>query len=237
MKNRYSVYVPTVKEADRIKVFTLHMYDFMVTEISRMFKSDERILTRKIENALDIFLCQSVVEQASNLHENNQQQAEELGDLFNASMGMKLANPWNFIDITLACDHKEIKEIIDNSPEINRLTETILMNWEKIIELVYLLNLQRITKEIADKKVIKKKIDEKEAIEQAIVVSPTHPDANKFRVKMDLGYDHSEPSQIVERFNILLDAALKSNKRKAITSGWEKIKAAENSRENHTDSG
>lgn len=43
-ESRYNVYFPKSQVVEKIRLFTFHLFDFVVTETARFFKSDETIL-------------------------------------------------------------------------------------------------------------------------------------------------------------------------------------------------
>ena len=55
MKNRYTVDFPDSTEIKKIRLFTDHLYDFIITELAIEFKSDKTILSKRINKNQELY--------------------------------------------------------------------------------------------------------------------------------------------------------------------------------------
>jgi hypothetical protein len=224
--SRYSVYFPKPQVVERIRLFTDHLFSFVNTEIARFYKSDETLLEKQVDNQLKVYNSECIEREASFFHERRQIEAEEIGDGGGPGLGMKLSNPWNFIDLSLVSDRKDVCEIIDNSEEVKKATDNILKNWEDLIAQVSILLLSKTALEVADAKAKRKSTTVEAVLPEAVEIAGKNPAAHRFRLVLDLSYDVSEPQQTVEKFSMLMKAARDRslNPKKAELNGWELLK-------------
>jgi hypothetical protein len=196
-KSRYNGHIPTWTELYEMRVFTAHLLSVAVTEIARFYKSDENILNSKVMASLPVYPSNGINEHISVLHERDQMIAEEQGEIFGNKLGRKLLNPWNFINISLFTDKKELTEAIDNSAKIQSLLREIVENVDEFFTQVQLKKYEMIASSIARGKQKKGK-SEKNAIEETIPASFKHSDLLKFRIAFSAIYDSSEPKDTVD---------------------------------------
>ena len=186
-KSRYSLFFPKSSKNEKIRLFFMHLIDFAITEIARSLKSDETILSQKVEELLEIYESESI--------QNELEEAERLGDRYGGKMGMKLANPWNFIDVSLLTDRNDIREFLDDSEDIQELFVDLIKNWDKIILKIQLENFKRIALEIADAKMKKRGIEQDVAMTEAIEAAAKHPMVQRFRLTLNATYDSTGPKR------------------------------------------
>lgn len=214
-RSRYHLYFPKSSLVNKMAVFTSHLFDFTVTETARFFRSDETILARKIDELQEIYESEKIHEEVSHIHESRQMEAEELGERYGARLGMKLANPWNFIDVSLLSDKETIVDNIDQSEEIEEILVDFLKSWDKLISEVQMLNLKHIAK--------KNEVDEDEALKEAIDAAANHPETLKFRLILNFSFDSSEPKEVASSFSKIMWAVhdMIEHPQKAIKDSWE----------------
>lgn len=224
--SRYRLYFPDSLTVWKMRLFTFHLFRFSITEIARFFKSDESILTQKVGELLEIYRTDAILEEASIIHERHQMHAEEIGDAYGYKLGMKLANPWNFINISLLSDRKDIAEIVDNSEDIRKILTRLLGNWDELITKVQMANLKQLTFEIANAKMRKKKISQNMALKEALEAVPTHPRLHELRLAIQISIDVSGPEKIGSflSWSLREDQELTKHPNKAIRDSWEKYK-------------
>jgi len=224
-KSRYRLYFPRSSTIEKIRLFTQHLYDFMVTEIARYFKSDERILAQRIEKRVEIFQSKIIDEEAAEIHEYKQMEAERIGEMYGAKLGMKLSNPWNFMEISLLTDRKDIAAIIDTSPEIRKALFDVLMKWDELVSKVQMLNTEHIVKKIVAARMKKKKIDMETAMKDIVSIT-THPEIHKLRIILNFAIDTYEPKRMGKKLARMMQETknLIKNPNKSIKSGWEVLK-------------
>jgi len=222
-RSRYCLFFPSSTTIEKFKLFILHLFDFTITEISRFFKSDETILARKMEEMLEIFRSETILEEVSHIHEYHQMEAERIGEMYGAKLGMKLSNPWNFMEIYLLSDRLDIINIVDESTEIRKILVSILKNWDNLISKIQNLNFKQIALKVAKAKMAKRQIDTNAALSEAIEAASTHPQTHSFRLVLNFRFDPSEPKRIGAFFSRLIRAEreLIKNPNKAVKSGWE----------------
>lgn len=222
--SRYRVYFPKSQVVEKLRLFTDYLFKFVTTEIARSFKSDESVLAERINNDLRFYQSCSIQNEAGNFHEFHQMEAEEIGERHGIRLGMKLANPWNFMEFSLISDRKNIIEIIDDSDEIAKTIQELLKNWDDLISKITVLNFERTALEIASAKAHKKStiVDDK-SISEAVENASKNADARRFRLVLDFSYDPSEPKRTVEAFTRMKKALQYSsaNPNKAPLEGWE----------------
>lgn len=230
--SRYRVYFPKSEVVERIRLFSDHLFKFVNTEIARFYKSDETLLVKEVDNQLKVYYSECIEREASFFHERRQMEAEEVGDRGGPGLGMKLSNPWNFMDLSLVSDRKDLCEIIDNSEDIKKAIETILKNWEDLIAEVSALLLSKTALEIAYAKAKRKATTVEAVLPEAVEIAGKNPVAHRFRLVLDLSYDSSEPRKTVENFSMLMKAARDRslNPKKAELNGWELLKVYSSNR-------
>jgi len=214
-RSRYHLYFPRSSTVNKMGMFTAHLFDFTVTEIARFFRSDETILARKIDELQEIYESEKIHEEVSHIHEYRQMEAEELGEMYGARLGMKLANPWNFIDVSLLSDKKTIVNNIDQSEKVEEVLVDFLKSWDKLISEVQMLNLKHIAE--------KNEADEHEALKEAIEAAANHPETLKFRLVLNLSFDSIGPKEVALSFLKTRQAVhdMIEHPQKAIKDGWE----------------
>jgi hypothetical protein len=226
LRSRYGLYFPSSPVARKMSLFTWHLCEFTITESARSFKSDETILTQKVEELLEIYQSEVILEETAKIHEHHQMEAEMLGEMYGGRLGMKLGNPWNFMEISLLADRQDIADIIDQSQEIRTTLVEILKTWDKLVSRVQMLNFEQIALGIADAKMKKRGIDKKKALSEAVEAAAKHPETHKFRIVLNFAIDTFEPKRIRDFFARMIRAEqdLIKNPNKAIKSGWENYK-------------
>jgi hypothetical protein len=224
--SRYRLYFPDSATVWRMRQFSYHLFQFSITEIARFFKSDEVILRRKIDKLLEIYPTCSILEEASIIHERTQMRAEEFGNAHGYKLGMKLANPWNFITLSLLSDRQDITRIIDNSKQIRGLLKGLLEAWDGIISKIQTAMFEQLTLEIAYAKMKKKGIRKEEALREALEAVPTHPRLHEFRLALGISIDVSEPHRMGSHlvWSLLEDEELEKHPRKTVLDSWERYK-------------
>lgn len=234
-KSRYNVYFPKSDVVEKIRLFTFHLFDFVVTEIARCFKSDETVLAAKVDEGLKVYQSNSIREEAAHIHEYHQMEAEEIGDRYGNKLGMKLANPWNFMEISLLSDRKDIIGIIDDSNDMKRDISNLLMVWDEIVDKVWGLNFKKVAIKIAEAKKKKRPISTDEALLEAIKSAAKHPDVHAFRLVLNFSYDPSEPRRTGEYFSRVIGAIKEwdTHPYKVIRDGWEIWKDSCQARASH----
>jgi len=222
-KSRYRLYFPDSATVWKMRLFTSHLFEFSITEIARFFKSDETILTQKVNKMLEIYQTTAILEEASIIHERHQMQAEEFGDAHGYKLGMKLANPWNFINLSLLSDRQDIAEIIDNSREIRKTLTKMLEDWDELVAKIQMANLKQLTLEIANAKMKKRKISQDKALQEALEAIPTHPRFHEFRLALNLSIDISGPKKIGSflSWSLREDQELTKHPGKTVRDFWE----------------
>ncbi|MGD0643753.1 MAG: hypothetical protein ABSA75_02485 [Candidatus Bathyarchaeia archaeon] len=233
-RSRYSLYFPSSKSTWEMGLFSLHLYEFAVTEISRFFKSDEIITARRVASLLKVYQSSVILEEASDVHEMNQMQLEEEGDEYGGKLERKLLNPWNYIHVSLVSDHDSIIGIADSSKEIRVMLTDFVDSWDKMIKKVISENLERIGIAIANAKMKKKGITEKQALEEAFEECVDHPELLKFRLSLNFTYDSMSAKEEIGKWGKIIagyriNAASTKNSdftNKAHKSGWENYKSA-----------
>ena len=225
-RSRYRLFFPSSTTIEKFRLFTLHLFDFTVTEISRFFKSDETILTQKMEEMLEIFQSETILEEVSHIHEYHQMEAERIGEMYGAKLGMKLSNPWNFMEIYLLSDRLDIVNIVDESAGIRKILVSILKNWDDLVSKIQNLNFKQIALKVAKAKMVKRQIDINAALSEAIEAASKHPKTHSFRLVLNFRFDPSEPKRIGAFFSRLMRAEKEmiKNPNKAVKSGWEMYK-------------
>jgi hypothetical protein len=218
--SRYRVYFPKSEVVEKIRLFTNHLFEFVTTETARFYKSDETILTEKVDNQLKVYRSECIEKEASFIHEKRQMEAEEIGDRGGPGLGMKLSNPWNFMELSLVSDRKDISELIDSSEDAAKYVQAILQNWEHLINEVFILNISNIASEIATAMAQKNSTTVDSVIPEAIEMAEKHPAAHRFRLVLDLSYDSSEPKRTIENLSMALKA-FRDNPKKVRLDGWE----------------
>ncbi len=218
--SRYRVYFPKSEVVEKIRLFTNHLFEFVLTEVARFYKSDETILAEKVDNQLKVYSCECMEKEASFIHEKRQIEAEEIGDRGGPGLGMKLSNPWNFMELSLVSDRKDISELIDSSESAAKNVQAVLQNWEHLINEVFILNISNIASDIATAKAQKNSTTIDSVIPEAIEIAGKHPAAHKFRLVLDLSYDSSEPQRTIDKIRMFLKAE-KDNPKKSRFNGWE----------------
>lgn len=136
---------------------------------------------------------------------------------------MKLANPWNFMEISLLSDRKDIIEIVDGSNDTKKITSNLLKNWDEMVDKIWGLNFKKIALEIAEAKKKKRSISTDTALSEAIESATKHPDAHSFRLVLNFSYDPSEPKRTGEYFLRVVKATkdMDTNPNRAAKDGWE----------------
>ncbi len=225
-KSRYQLYFPSSKLTWEMGLFTAHLYDFAVTEISRFYKSDENLTAKEVVTLLKVYHSFALLEESSNVHEANQMMLEQEGEAYGGKLEIKLLNPWNYIHPSLVSDHREVIEIIDSSEEIQKLIQTFVQTWDKTIKKVVVMNLQKIGIDIANAKLRKKHIEKEKAIEEAIEECRTHPELVRFRLALNFTYDSMSAKEELEKWSRIIAASIKSDQfpNKAHMTGWENYK-------------
>lgn len=225
LKSRYKLYLPTWTEVFEMKIFTEHLFDFVVTELARVFKSDETILHKEINKLLKVFLCESVLEESEYLLQAHQYQAELAGDMYGDRLARKLLNPWNFIDVSLLTDSNQIANDIDKSDKIKGLLRNVLKAMDELVMEIQLNNLKRLALEIARAKVRKRQMDEETALSEAIEAAREHPALLKFRLTFNFNYDSSEPKETLGMLGKIIFQSIKNESfYKVMPDFWEALK-------------
>lgn len=221
-KSRYSLYFPKSSETEKIMLFTSHLLEFAITEIARLFKSDETILAQKVDELLEVYESEAIQEEAEIIHQYRQMEGEELGEMYGGRLGMKLTNRWNFIDVSLLTDRKEILEIADGSEDIRTLLVETLKNWDQLVSTIQGLIFKRVALEIANAKMKRRAIDPDVAMEESMEAAAKHPRA-QFRLTLNSTYDPSGPKRTAAFFTQTMKALddMRKNPNKAIMTGWE----------------
>lgn len=225
--SRYRLYFPDSKTVWIMQLFAKHLLSFSITEIARFFKSDERLLSRKVDEGLKIYPATSILEDASIIHERHQMEAEKFGEIHGYKLGMKMANPWNFINVSLLSDRKDVAAAIERSEKIREITREILEAWDRLYSQVQWAVLKNLVLEIANAKIKKKRIKQDKALEEAIEAVPKHPKLHNFRVALNISIDSTGPvgrigSLLV--WSLLDNTELDRHPKKAVPDGWERYK-------------
>jgi len=228
-KSRYSLYFPNSSEVKKMRLFTSHLLDFAITELARFYKSDETLLDQKIGELIKVYHSESILEEAADIHEYHQMTAEHWGDLYGGKLSMKLANPWNFVDVSLLTDQFEISQTLDKSKKAKEILYKSVKIWDELINCILLSNFKRIVMEIADAKIKKKGINQEKAIEESIDLAVKHPKLQKFRLILNFTYDSVEFKKEAESFSTMIKAAMDmiKNENTAVLNGWEIYKKYE----------
>ena len=222
-RSRYKLYFPKSSKVQKMGLFVSHLFDFAVTEIARLFKSDETILAEKIEELIEIYQSEAILEELGHFHDFMEMEAERVGEIYGGKLGMKLANPWNYIDISLLTDRKAIVDIIDHSKTVREILSDFLMNWDKLVSETRKRILRRVALRIAKAKIKKRNISKAVALKEAMEAAAKHPEVWKFRLVLNFVFDPSEPKEITSRFSQMLQALedMRESPHKAIKNGWE----------------
>jgi len=223
LRSRYTLYFPKSSEIEKIRLFSMHLLEFANTEIARLFKSDETILAEKTDELLEIYQSEAILEEAEHIHEYHQIEAERIGDMYGSKLGMKLANRWNFIDVSLLADRAEIRDIVDQSEEIRELLIATLKNWDEIISRVQSLMLKRIALQITSSKMKKKAVNIDVAMKEAIEAAARHPKTHNFRLTLNIMCDFNEPRKTASSFSRLMKASrdMIEHPHRPVMTGWE----------------
>lgn len=228
-KSRYNGYIPTWTELYEMRAFTTDLISITVTETARHYKSDETILDDRVRKAVRVYPSERINDHIGEMHERAQIMAEEQGKILSNRVGMKLANPWNFIDVSLFTDKEELSKAIDKSDQIQDLLREITQKIEELFVHIQLLNHEVIVSAIADAKQRKGK-QQGAAFGEALEASFNHPELSKFRIAFNAIYDSSEPRDTIDMLGGIMFAALndagpigKPN-RKIRLSRWQLIK-------------
>lgn len=233
-KSRYKLYLPTWPEVFEITCFTHHLFDFAVTELARSFKSDERILHEEINKLLKMYRCTSVLEESEHFLQAYQQEAELEGDMHGHRLTRKLLNPWNFIEVSLLTDSKQIAHDIDNT-KIRKLIRNLLKAANELFTEIQLDNLKLLASKITRSKVEKRQKDEETALEEGIEAALSHPELLKFRLIFTFNYDSSEPKETLEMLGKIIFQKLKDkNEYKTVKTFWELLKLSQRTPIAHT---
>lgn len=153
--------------------------------------------------------------------------AEQFGEIHGYKLGMKLANPWNFINISLLSDRRDVAEAIDKSKRIRQIAREILEAWDEMFSEIQSAILKQLVLEIANAKIKKKRITKNKALEEAIEAIPTHPRFHNFRVALNISIDSTGPVSNIGSFliwSLRNDQELDKHPKKAISDGWEYYK-------------
>lgn len=233
--SRYKLYFPSSSIVQKMRLFALHLFDFAITEIARFFKSDETILAKKIDELLEIYESEVIQEELGHIHEYYQMEAEHLGETYGGKLGMKLGNPWNYIDVSLLTDGKAIIDIIDNSEKIRKTMVHFLKDFDELISEAQMENLKQTSLKIAEAKKEKKDISNNAALEEAIEAAAKHPEVWKFRLILNFVFDRSHPKEIASFFSQMMQALedMKESPNKAIKDGWENYKYSNSLKSKH----
>lgn len=225
-RSRYRLFFPSSSDIEKIELFSQHLLEFSITEIARFFKSDETILSKNIEKLLKVYRNEAILEEVGHIHEYHQMEAESMGERYGGKLFRKLLNPWNFIDVSILTDRKNVNKLLNDSDEIHSLFADFLKTWDQLIDKIQLNNFDRIVSEIANGKIKKHGIDEKVAIKEAIEAASLHPEVQRFRLSLNFTYDSSGPKRTVLYYSKMMKAALdlSDNPNKPILTGWEVFK-------------
>lgn len=225
-RSRYTLYFPKSSEIEKIRSFSMHLLEFANTEIARLFKSDETILAKKTDELLEIYESDAILEEVENIHEYHQMEAEHMGDMYGSKLWMKLANRWNFIDVSLLTDRAEIRDIVDQSGEIRELLIATLKNWDEIISRVQSLMLRRIALQITNSKMKKRAVSVDTAMKEAIEAAARHPETHRFRLILNIMCDFNEPRKTSSYFSRMMKASrdMIEHPHRYVMTGWEIFK-------------
>jgi transcription termination factor NusB len=225
-RSRYRLYFPSSSIVQKMSLFVVHLFEFAVTEIARFFKSDKTILAKKIDELLEIYESELIQVELEHIHEYNQMEAEHLGEVYGGKLGMKLANPWNYIDVSLLTDSKAIINIVDNTEKIRETIVNFLKNFDELISETRMKILEQTSLRIAEAKKKKRNISNSAALEEAIEAAAKHPEVWKFRLILNFVFDPSDPKEIASFFSQMMQTLkeMKESPNKAIKDGWENYK-------------
>jgi hypothetical protein len=225
LKSRYQLYLPKWSEVYQMRLFALHLYDFAVTELARFFKSDEIILRGEIDKLLKIYQSEAILEESEYALQTRQHEAEVAGEMHGGKLVRKLLNPWNFIDVSLLTDRKEISETIDKSGKTRTLLRDALESLDKLVTKIQNENFMRIASKIAHAKSRKSHVSMETAAREAIEAASKHPELFKFRLAFNFNYDSSEPKETLSMFGrLFLRTIGTESPYKVQKSGWENFK-------------
>ena len=227
LKSRYRLYFPNSLSIHEMEMFAWHLHDFVITEISRFFKSDETITADKVQKLQRIYECKAILEAAAFTHEMSQMRLEEEGEISGGKLELKLLNPWNYIRVSLLSDHEKIVEMIDLSKETRRLLRNFVESWDKLIKKIVWMNIERIGLEIANAKLRKKRIRKQQAIEEAIEETRGHPEILRFRLALNLSYDSMSAKEEIAKWAKIIAASVRNDQcpNKALKNAWENYKS------------
>ena len=225
-RSRYRLFFPRSYDIEKIELFAQHLLEFSITEIARYFKSDETILSKKVEELLKIYRNEAMLEEVEHIHEYHQMEAESIGELYGGKLIRKFLNPWNFIDVSILSDRKNVDKYLDNSDEIHSIFADFLKTWDQLVDNIQSNNFNRIVSEITNEKIKKHGIDEQIASKEAIEAASIHPEVQRFRLSLNITYDSSGPRRTVQYYSKMMKAALdqSDNPNKPILTGWEIFK-------------
>lgn len=225
-RSRYRLYFASSIEVYEMILFASHLFEFAITEIARLFKSDETMLADRIIELIQVYQSEIVLEESENILQYHQMKAEMDGEMYGDKLARKLLNPWNFINVSLLTDHKEIIENVDESDEIRDLLSSVLKSIDQLITRIQMSNFERIAIEIANAKIAKRRISQEVAIKEAIKDASQHPEVLKFRLTLNFNYDSSEPKKMLSIFSNVISSALEylESPYRVHKSGWENYK-------------
>jgi len=225
-RSRYRLFFPSSSDIEKIELFAKHLLVFSITEISRFFKSDETILSNKVDELIKVYINEAIIEEVGHIHEYHQMEAESLGERYGGKLIRKFLNPWNFIDVSILSDRKNVDKHLDDSDEIHSIFADLLKTLDQLVDNIQLNNFNRIVSEIANGKIKKHGIDEQVAIKEAIKAASIHPEVQRFRLSLNFTYDSSGPRRTVQYYSKMMKAALdlSDNPTKPILTGWEIFK-------------
>jgi hypothetical protein len=227
-KSRYRLYFPSSILTFEMGLFASHLYDFVVTEISRIFGSDEIIVSEKVGRLLRVHGCDAILEECSHIHEMNQTHLEGEGEACGRKLELKLLNPWNYVRVSLFSDHERVATSIDSSRDMHLLLRNCAVAWDKLIKEVIFKNIEQIGLDIANAKLRKKQIVEQQAIEEAIEAYRDHPETLRFRLTMNFSYDSMSAEEELSKWTKIIAASIRiidQHPRKAHKSAWENYRS------------
>ena len=227
LKSRYHLYFPSSLEIYEMDLFTWHLYSFAITEVARSFKSDEIILSDHVSRLIDVYASETILEESGRIHENYQMELESLGETYGGRLELKLLNPWNYIRVSLLSDRKEVITSIDSTEQIQDLLRDLVKLWDRLISKIVLRNIERIGLEIANAKLRKKKVTQKQAIEESLEATRMHPDILKFRLALNLSYNSMSAKEELTRWAKIIATSVRRDEHpnKAHRTGWEMYSA------------
>jgi lipopolysaccharide biosynthesis regulator YciM len=151
--------------------------------------------------------------------------------MYGGKLVRKLLNPWNFIDVSLLTDRREIAKTLDRSDEIRVLLGDALNSLDKLATRIQIENFMRIALTIAHAKTTKSQISKEAAAEEAIEAASKHPELFKFRLSFNFNYDSSEPKETLSMFGrLLLQSIGTESPYRVLKTGWETFKFSKKAR-------